>query len=256
MARPEPAAASPARGLAWGRAGLVVLVLVIGLLALALYGVGQGQSPLSLARLWQATFLQAVATSPVLTTLAYGLVFVLITALCLPGAGVLLLMAGAGFGLVWGSVLGVLASSLGATLTMLAVRRWIAPPIEARFAQRLPALREALRRDGAWLLFSLRLAPVIPFVPLNLMAGATPLPIWTFFWVSTLGMLPSTVVWVQAGAQLATVNRLDQIFSPALLGSLLLLALLPWLGRGAVAAWARLRQRSGEALRSFPVEPR
>lgn len=219
--------------------GLFALLTLAGLAVWVALGGTDGA--LNAAKAWQGQFLQAMATHPVAMTAAYFGVFVLVTACCLPGAGVLLLVSGAAFGVLGGSVLSVLASSLGATVTMLTVRRWVAPAVEARFASRLPALRAALLREGPWLLLSLRLAPVIPFVPLNLMAGVVPIRVWTFFWVSTLGMLPSTLVYVLAGAQLATVQSMSEVLSLPVLGSLLLLALLPWGGKLAVRGWRRAR---------------
>lgn len=219
--------------------GLMAVLMLAGLAVWVAWG-GTGGA-LGTAKAWQAQLVQAMATHPVGLTAAYFCVFVLITACCLPGAGVLLLLSGAAFGVVGGCLLGVLASSVGATLTMLVVRQWVAPAVEARFAHRLPALRAAVLQDGPWLLLSLRLAPVIPFVPLNLMAGVVPIRAWTFFWVSTLGMLPSTVVYVLAGAQLATVQSMGEVLSLPVLGALLLLALLPWGGRLLVRGWRRTR---------------
>lgn len=217
--------------------GLLALLALAGLAVWVAWGGSDGV--LTVAKAWQGQFVQAMVHHPVALTAAYFGVFVLVTACCLPGAGVLLLVSGAAFGVVGGSLLGVLASSVGATLTMLAVRQWVAPAVEARFAHRLPALRAAVQQDGSWLLLSLRLAPVIPFVPLNLMAGVVPIRVWTFFWVSTLGMLPSTVVYVLAGAQLATVHSMGEVLSLPVLGSLLFLAMLPWVGRLAVRGWRR-----------------
>lgn len=219
--------------------GAIALLALTGLAVWLAWGGTDGA--LLAAKAGQARFVQAMETHPVGLTAAYFGVFVLVTACCLPGAGVLLLVSGAAFGVVVGSLLGVLASSVGATLTLLAVRRWVAPAVEARFAHRLPALRAAVLQDGPWLVLSLRLAPVIPFVPLNLMAGVVPIRAWTFFWVSTLGMLPSTVVYVLAGAQLATVQSMGEVLSLPVLGSLSLLALLPWAGRLAVRGWRRTR---------------
>lgn len=172
---------------------------------------------------------------PLLSMLGFFAFFTLLTACCLPGAAVLMLLAGASFGLVWGSVLAVLASTTGATLTMLASRHALRERVAARLGGRLQGLNHGLQRDGAIYLLSLRLLPVIPFVALNLLSGLSGLRTRTFFWASALGMLPATVLYVNAGLQLAQVNSLDGLLSTPALGALAALGLLPLLA----LAWRR-----------------
>jgi len=174
---------------------------------------------------------------PLLSMLGFFALFTLLTACCLPGAAVLMLLAGASFGLVWGSVLAVLASTTGATLTMLASRHALRERVTARLGGRLQGLNHGLQRDGAVYMLSLRLLPVIPFVVLNLLSGLSCLPTRTFFWASALGMLPATVLYVNAGLQLAQVQSLDGLLSAPALGSLATLGLLPLLA----LAWRRKR---------------
>ena len=172
---------------------------------------------------------------PLLSMLGFFALFTLLTACCLPGAAVLMLLAGASFGLVWGSVLAVLASTTGATLTMLASRHALRERVTARLGGRLQGLNHGLQRDGAVYMLSLRLLPVIPFVVLNLLSGLSCLPTRTFFWASALGMLPATVLYVNAGLQLAQVHSLDGLLSAQALGALAALGLLPLL----TLAWRR-----------------
>jgi len=172
---------------------------------------------------------------PLLSMLGFFALFTLLTACCLPGAAVLMLLAGASFGLVWGSALAVLASTTGATLTMLASRHALRERVTARLGGRLQGLNHGLQRDGAVYMLSLRLLPVIPFVVLNLLSGLSCLPTRTFFWASALGMLPATVLYVNAGLQLAQVQSLDGLLSAPALGALATLGLLPLLA----LAWRR-----------------
>ncbi|GAB4176291.1 MAG: bifunctional TVP38/TMEM64 family protein/FAD-dependent oxidoreductase [Wenzhouxiangellaceae bacterium] len=179
--------------------------------------------------------------APVQAMAIFVLVYVVITALSVPGAAVLTLAAGALFGLVWGTLLASVASSLGALLAFLIARYLLRDWVEARFGQRMSAIQDGIRRDGAWYLFSLRLVPVFPFFVINLLFGLTRMRAWTFFWTSQLGMLLGTVVYVNAGTQLAAIERPGDILSPSLLLSFALLALFPWLAR-ALLRWFKRRR--------------
>ena len=175
----------------------------------------------------QAAFAKQYAAQPVQTTLIYFASFTLLTACCLPGALVLMLVAGASFGLVWGSVVAVMASAAGATLTLLASRYLLRSRIEARYGNMLGTVNKGLADGGALYLLSLRLLPVIPFVPLNLLCGLTRLSLPVFFVTSLVGMLPATAIYVNAGVQLGAVGSLGDMLSPGLFGALVLLGLLP-----------------------------
>lgn len=175
----------------------------------------------------QAIFQAVFETYPAAVTLAYVALFTSLTALCLPGAAVLMLFAGASFGLVWGSVLATLASTAGATLTMLGARHWLRHRVEQRYGARLQAFNQSLQREGALYLLSLRLLPVIPFVPVNLISGLTRLSGATFFWISALGMLPGTALYVYAGVYLAQLQSVDQLLSARTAATLMALGVLP-----------------------------
>lgn len=168
----------------------------------------------------QTAFLAYYAAYPLLVGLGYFVVFTLMTALCLPGAAPLMLLGGASFGLAWGSVLATLASTTGASLTMLAARHLMRQRVEARWASRLLTLNQGLQRRGLLYLLSLRLLPVVPFVPLNLVSGLTRLPLWRFFWVSALGMLPGTALYVYAGTQAYRLTELPAWWSASGLAGL------------------------------------
>lgn len=200
----------------------------------------------SLAELKQAqvAFASHYAAQPVQTTLLYFACFTLVTACCLPGAALLMLVAGASFGLVWGSAVAVVASAVGATLTLMTSRHLLRKPVEARYSRLLSDLNNGLARGrgaGALYLLSLRLLPIIPFVPLNLLCGVTRLPLRVFFTTSLVGMLPATMVYVNAGVQLSALESISDVFSPGLVTALVLLGLLPLVTQAALRA--ALRQK-------------
>ena len=175
----------------------------------------------------QSSFQALFAASPVRVTLAFFGVYVAVTALSLPGATLMTLAAGAGFGLVLGTVVVSFASTLGATLAMLTARYLLRDSVQARFGPRLDKINKGVEKEGASYLLTLRLIPLVPFFVLNLLMGLTRIKTWTYIWVSQLGMLAATVVYVNAGTQLAKVDSLQSIASPALIGALVLLRLLP-----------------------------
>ena len=175
--------------------------------------------------------------APLATAAGYLLVYVLVAALSLPGATVLTLAGGAVFGLLQGTLLVSLGSTLGATAACLLARTLLREPVRRRFGQRLGPIEAGVRRDGAAYLLSLRLVPVVPFFLVNLLMGLTPMPLRSFAVVSQLGMLPATLVYVNAGTQLAQLTSLSGLLSPALLASFALLGLLPWIVKLLLGRW-------------------
>ena len=163
-------------------------------------------------------------------------IYVTVTALSLPGATVMTLAGGAIFGLLWGTLLVSFASSLGATLAFLASRFLLRDWVAARFGRRLQAIDDGIRREGGFYLFTLRLVPVFPFFMINLLMGLTPLRTATFYWVSQLGMLAGTLVYVNAGTQLAAIDSLSAILSPGLIASFTLLGIFPLIAKKTVDA--------------------
>ena len=172
---------------------------------------------------------------PLATAGAFFAAYVAVAALSLPGALVMTLAAGALFGLGWGTLIVSFASSIGATLAFLVARWVLRDSVQARFGDRLAALNAGITRDGGFYLFTLRLVPVLPFFLINLAMGLTALRTWTFYWVSQLGMLAGTLVYVNAGTQLARIDSLAGIVSPGVLGSLALLGVFPLLARKVIA---------------------
>ena len=175
----------------------------------------------------QELFAALYAQRPVLVTAVFFAVYIAVTALSLPGAAIMTLAAGAGFGLVFGTVLVSFASTIGATLAMLAARYMLRDAIQKRFGQRLAEVNKGIEKEGAFYLFTLRLIPVVPFFALNLLMGLSRMKTWTYFWVSQLGMFAGTVAFVNAGTQIAKIDSLKSILSPGLIGSFVLLGLLP-----------------------------
>ena len=178
---------------------------------------------------------------PVLVGGAYFAVYVAVTALSLPGAAVTTLAGGAIFGLLAGTVIVSFASTLGATLALLASRYLLRDSVQRRFGPRLAQIDRGIEREGAFYLFTLRLVPLVPFFVINLVMGLTAMKARTFFWVSQLGMLAGTVVYVNAGTQLAQVESLRGIASPQIVGSFVLLGVFPLIARRLVDAWRRRR---------------
>ena len=187
----------------------------------------------------QDRFVALYDRQPGMVTAAYFLVYVAVTALSLPGAVILTLAGGAIFGLWWGTLVVSFASTCGATLAMLAARTLLRDSIERRFGQRLAELHKGIAREGAFYLFTLRLIPAMPFFVLNLLMGLTRMKTVTYFWVSQLGMLPGTLVYVYAGTALAQVDSLRSIASPGLIGAFVLLGLFPLLAKRVVDAVQR-----------------
>ena len=193
----------------------------------------------------QSTIDSFYRANPVLVLAAFFAIYVVLTAMSFPGAAIMTLAAGAIFGLVTGTILVSFASTIGATLAFLASRYLFHDAVQARFGDRLKRINEGVERDGAFYLFSLRLVPVFPFFAVNLLMGLTPIRVWTYFWVSQVGMLLGTIVYVNAGTQLAGIENLSDIASPGLLVSFAALGLLPWLGKWIMSLIKRRRVYSG-----------
>ena len=210
---------------------LIIGVVVIGAL-ISFFALDLGQY-LSLAFFnEQKTEILAYADQhPWQTALAYFLIYVTITALSLPAAAIVTLAGGAIFGVFKGVILVSFASTIGATLAFLIARTLFRESIQARFGRSLKTINEGIEREGSFYLFGLRLVPLFPFFAVNLVMGLTHMPVWRYFIVSQLGMLPGTIVYVNAGTQLAQIDTLGDIGSPALIFSFVLLGIFPLIAK-------------------------
>ncbi|UYG05197.1 FAD-dependent oxidoreductase [Halomonas sp. LR3S48] len=224
---------------------LILLLLLV--VIVAAYFLSGADEVLTLTNLQveQSRFQAWLARDPVTVIGGFFVIYVLMAALSLPGAALLTVLGGALFGLGWGLLIISFASTLGATLAALIARTLLRGPLEKRFAPQLERINAGIRREGAFYLFTLRLIPLFPFFVINLVMGLTRMRLWTFYWVSQLGMLPGTALYVNAGRELGNLQSLSGILSPGLIGSFVLIGLFPWLARGlvAIAKRRRLAQR-------------
>ena len=214
------------------RVALVVLIAV-AISAFFVFDLNQYFSFDALQSL-RADLVEVVDARPVLVSAVFFLIYVAVTALSLPGAAVMTLAAGLIFGLAWGLVLVSFASTLGATLAFLIARFVARDAVQSRYRQRLTAINRGVEREGGFYLFTLRLVPAFPFFLINIVMALTPMRTWTFYWVSQLGMLPGTAVYVNAGTQIGQLESLGGILSPGLIGSFVLLGIFPLIAKKIV----------------------
>ncbi|OQW40043.1 MAG: pyridine nucleotide-disulfide oxidoreductase [Proteobacteria bacterium SG_bin4] len=177
---------------------------------------------------------QAYQDDPFAVIGMFSVIYIVMAALSFPGAAVMSLAGGALFGVWIGVPVVLISATIGATLAFWMARYLLRDAVQRRFGDRLATVNQGLERDGAFYLFSLRLAPVFPFFLINLLMGLTTLSSVTYFWVSLIGMFAGTVVYVNAGTQLAAINQLSDVMSPELIASFTLLALFPWLARWGI----------------------
>lgn len=214
---------------------LLLLVTLLGAIAL-FYAMG-GPQYISLDTLHaqQALWKDTIARHPLPSMVVFMLLYIVITALSLPIALVMTLLAGALFGLVAGTVIASFSSAIGATLAMLAARYVLRDNLQNRYGQHLQPINAGFQNEGAFYLFALRLVPVVPFFLVNILMGLLPIKPLTFAWVSQLGMLPTTVVYVYTGTTLANLASFNDILSPPLLAALAMLGVFPLVAKYAVA---------------------
>lgn len=220
---------------------LAVIGAVVGLVAIFFALDFDQYLTLDQLRASQAEFAKWFEQWPIAISAAFFAFYVLVTALSLPGAAIMTIAAGALFGLWLGTLLVSFASAAGATLAFLLARFLFRDAVQARFGDRLKAINEGIKRDGVFYLFTLRLVPVFPFFIINLVMALTPIRTWTFYWVSQVGMLAGTLVYVNAGTQLATIESTGDVLSPELILSFVLLGIFPWLAKGIARAVRRIR---------------
>jgi uncharacterized membrane protein YdjX (TVP38/TMEM64 family) len=221
-----------------------LIAIIAVLLALFFFFDLDGYFTLANLKSKQGTILAYKAAHPALSIAIYGIIYIAITGLSLPGATILTLAGGALFGLLWGTVIVSFASSIGAALAFLAARFLFRDNIENQFADRLKTVNDGIAKDGAYYLFTLRLVPLFPFFIINLVMGLTSMKTATFYWVSQVGMLAGTLVYVNAGTQLANIQSLSDITSPVLIGSFVLLGIFPLIAKKFVEHRAHDKQNN------------
>ena len=219
---------------------ILLLILVGAIAAYFFFDLGQILT-LENFKAQQAEIVSAKDANPLLYVGGFFLLYVAVTGLSIPGAAIMSLVAGALFGVVLGSIIVSFASTIGATLAFLSSRYLLRDWVQGKFGERLRAIDDGLAKDGAFYLFTLRLIPVFPFFVINLLMGLTRIKTWTFFWVSQLGMLAATVVFVNAGTQISRIESTSGLLSPMLIASFVALALFPWAAKAIVAFVKRRR---------------
>jgi pyruvate/2-oxoglutarate dehydrogenase complex dihydrolipoamide dehydrogenase (E3) component/uncharacterized membrane protein YdjX (TVP38/TMEM64 family) len=205
---------------------LLLIALVLLIAAFFAFDLGRYLS-LAYFKSQQAAITSLYAQHPWMAAAAVFAVYVAVTGLSLPGAVILTLVAGAIFGLLWGTLIVSFASTAGATVAFLASRFLFRDLVQQKFGDKLRAVNAGMEKEGAFYLFTLRLIPLFPFVVINLVMALTPIKVWRFYWVSQVGMLPGTMVYVNAGTQLGQIASLKGILSPGLLISFALLGVFP-----------------------------
>lgn len=219
-------------------AGKLVLAAVIAALFAAFWAFDLGRyATLSYLKESSGRFMALYAGHRAAVTIVYFLIYVLATSLSLPGAAILTIAGGALFGLFTGTVIVSFASALGATAACLVSRFLLRDWVQGKFSDKIMKVNEGIEKEGPFYLFTLRLIPVFPFWVINLVMGLTGMTLWRFYWVSQIGMLPGTIVYVNAGRELAKIDSLKGILSPGLLLSFALLGVFPLIVKRLLALY-------------------
>ncbi|HDR2541939.1 TPA: TVP38/TMEM64 family protein [Enterobacter mori] len=203
------------------------LCALLGAFALAFILLPPGTLSLDVIKTHQQALLAQVEHAPLRSALTYFVIYVVVSALSIPGAAILTLLGGALFSVWEGVLLVSFASTLGATLAMLASRYLLRDGVQRRFTLQMKTVNAGMARDGAGYLFALRLMPLFPFFLVNLLMGVTRITVRRYWWVSQAAMLPATVVFLNAGRELGRVASLRDILSPGMLFAFTLLGLFP-----------------------------
>ena len=222
---------------------LIIIVVLVLIAAFRIFNVGDYLS-LSYIKESQEKFTSLYRDHRITVIAAYMAIYILVTSLSLPGAAVMTLAGGALFGLVTGTIIVSFASTLGATLACFVSRFILRDWIQGKFGDKLKTVNDGIEKEGSFYLFTLRLIPVFPFWLINLVMGLTKIPLRTFYWVSQIGMLPGTIVYVNAGKELGRIDSLSGILSPGLILSFVLLGLFPLIAKKSIALY-KSRKKTG-----------
>ncbi len=212
---------------------IIVVVIISIVAAFFIFDLGRYLT-LSYLKQSKEQFTALYTESPAIVITAYVVIYILTTSLSLPGATVLTLAGGALFGLWIGVLIVSFASTIGATLACFVSRYLLRDWVQKKFGDRLSAINEGIEKEGSFYLFTLRLIPMIPFFVINLLMGLTKMPLVTYYWVSQVGMLAGTIVYVNAGNELGKLESLSGILSPGLIISFVLLGVFPILTKKIV----------------------
>lgn len=213
---------------------LAIVAAIIGLIAVFRIFQLDQYLTLSYVKDSQVRFQELYQSNRLLVIGAYMGIYVLITSLSLPGAAIMTLAGGALFGLLAGTVIVSFASTIGATLAFFVARFILRDWVQGRFGEKLKTVDEGVEKEGSFYLFTLRLIPLFPFWLINLVMGLTRMRARTFYWVSQVGMLPGTIVYVNAGKELGQIESLKGILSPGLILSFVLLGVFPIIAKRLV----------------------
>lgn len=206
-----------------------LLIVLAGILAVFLFYYFDLKQYLTLSYIKESQeSLQQLYLENRLTVIsAYMAIYIAVTALSLPGAVIMTLAGGGLFGFTVGTIVISFASTIGATIACAVSRYLLRDSVQGKFSDKLKAINKGIEEEGAFYLFTVRLIPVFPFFIVNLLLGLTKMPLITYFWVSQLGMIPGTMVYVNAGKELAKIDSLGGILSPGLIASFVILGLFP-----------------------------
>ena len=224
---------------------IIVIVIIAVIAAFKILGLGDYLT-LEYLKESQAKFQALYRENRVTVIAVYMFVYILSTSLSLPGAAILTLAGGALFGLVAGTIIVSFASTIGATLACFVSRFILRDWVQKKFGDRLKTVNEGIAKEGLFYLFTLRLIPVFPFWLINLVMGLTKMPLKSFYWVSQVGMFPATIVFVNAGKELAGIESLSGILSPGLIISFVLLGLFPLITKKLLGLYKK-KKGLGEA---------
>lgn len=227
--------------------GIILLLLIVLILFLGHYA-GQYLT-LEQAKEWQHGLANYTEQHLLASLLIYFTVYVIIAALSIPGAAIATLLAGALFGVVWGSIVVSFASTVGASLAFLVSRFLLRDTLQSRFAHKLETINQGIQKEGIFYLFSLRLIPIFPFFLVNLLMGLTHIKLRSYYWVSQLGMLPATVVYVNAGTQLASIQSVGDILSLPVILSFCLLGIFPLVTKKLLAKYQGIQSEKIENIK-------
>ncbi|TNF53564.1 TVP38/TMEM64 family protein [bacterium] len=217
---------------------IIAILIVAAIVIFNVLDLGEYFS-LSYIKQSQERFEKLYSEKSVLVIATYMFIYIFVTSLSLPGAAVMTLAGGALFGLITGTIVVSFASTIGASIACFVSRFILRDWVQGKFGDKLKSVNKGIEKEGAFYLFTMRLIPVIPFWLINLLMGLTKMPLRRFYWVSQVGMLAGTIVYVNAGKELGKIESLSGILSPTLIFSFVLLGLFPILTKKSMAFYKK-----------------